>query len=471
MPLSVRIYGRLARHDRGLLLTVGDHGFEMRLTSDVAEKITGQVGSETLVIHRGVLPGGTSQFDPQPTASFDVVAKLTGAANSSSGYDVSLVSTTSGVDTTLATVGFRGSDGTSALLKFQPVSWPSVDRPLTKLVITAVGAVPGVLDVNKAYLKIRQAGTVKRHVGVVPMGTRQAQVTSEAWSDIADPFIYRHVSGDFSPAPTVTLRATGQQYVCGTFFVRMFNITAASVVSGSELSWGKTMASKETPALSLSNGHDYKLQARISLASCAVPTSGTPEPTVPTGDLVSAELTFAQTTTDSLGLTKTVGWFPQAIAAEDFTSEVSLGFRMRVPGIELPNPLVPSFESIVYRRGTSGAAGARLVAVEGNFDAALEAVRQLGAAGEAVVVNSVNPDRLEGQQTVAWEICDALDGAPDAVALPVGNAGNITAAWRGFTTYAEAGRTNGRRPRMLGFQAAGAAPIVAGAPVAEPVSI
>lgn len=117
------------------------------------------------------------------------------------------------------------------------------------------------------------------------------------------------------------------------------------------------------------------------------------------------------------------------------------------------------------------AAGARLVMVEGNFDAALEAVRVLGQAGDAVVVNSINPDRLEGQQTVAWEIADALDGAPDAVALPVGNAGNITAAWRGFARYAEAGRTGGRRPRILGFQAAGAAPIVRGAPVAEPETV
>jgi threonine synthase len=108
--------------------------------------------------------------------------------------------------------------------------------------------------------------------------------------------------------------------------------------------------------------------------------------------------------------------------------------------------------------------------VDGNFDAALEAVRELGAGGDAVVVNSINPDRIAGQQTVAWEICDALDGAPDAVALPIGNAGNITAAWRGFGVYAEAGRVSGR-PRMLGFQAAGAAPIVNDAPVADPETV
>jgi threonine synthase len=117
------------------------------------------------------------------------------------------------------------------------------------------------------------------------------------------------------------------------------------------------------------------------------------------------------------------------------------------------------------------AAGARPVMVDGNFDVALDAVRELGAGGEAVVVNSINPDRLEGQQTVAWEIVDALGEAPEAVALPVGNAGNITAAWRGFRAYAEAGRTNGRRPRMLGFQAAGDAPIVQDAPVEQPETV
>ena len=117
------------------------------------------------------------------------------------------------------------------------------------------------------------------------------------------------------------------------------------------------------------------------------------------------------------------------------------------------------------------AAGARLIMVDGNFDAALDAVRQLGDQGAAVVVNSINPDRLEGQQTAAWEVVDALGGAPDSLALPVGNAGNITAYWRGFRRYADAGRLGGRLPRMLGFQAEGAAPIVRDAPVESPETV
>jgi threonine synthase len=117
------------------------------------------------------------------------------------------------------------------------------------------------------------------------------------------------------------------------------------------------------------------------------------------------------------------------------------------------------------------ATGARLITVDGNFDQALAAVRALGADGSVAVVNSVNPDRLGGQQTGAFEIVDELGGAPNAVALPVGNAGNITAYWAGFVRYATSDRTEGLRPRMLGFQAEGAAPIVNGAPLDSPETV
>jgi threonine synthase len=118
------------------------------------------------------------------------------------------------------------------------------------------------------------------------------------------------------------------------------------------------------------------------------------------------------------------------------------------------------------------AAGAQLVMVDGNFDAALAAVRRLGEEGAAVVVNSINPDRLTGQQTAAFEVVDGLGAAPDALALPVGNAGNITAYWRGFNRYADAGRTpHAKLPRMLGFQAEGAAPIVRNEPVESPETV
>jgi len=117
-------------------------------------------------------------------------------------------------------------------------------------------------------------------------------------------------------------------------------------------------------------------------------------------------------------------------------------------------------------------AGARVVAVDGNFDAALAIVRELAARDDhpITLVNSVNPHRIAGQRTAAFEVCDDLGRAPDVLAIPVGNAGNISAYWAGFTDYAMAGIVE-RRPRMLGFQAAGAAPIVLGHPVERPETV
>jgi threonine synthase len=115
--------------------------------------------------------------------------------------------------------------------------------------------------------------------------------------------------------------------------------------------------------------------------------------------------------------------------------------------------------------------GARVVAVEGNFDDALNAVREIAKSYPVALVNSVNPYRLEGQKTAAFEICRQLGGQPpDHLLLPVGNAGNITAYWKGFKEYRERGFIK-KRPQMLGFQASGAAPIVRGRPVAKPKTI
>jgi len=114
--------------------------------------------------------------------------------------------------------------------------------------------------------------------------------------------------------------------------------------------------------------------------------------------------------------------------------------------------------------------GARVLQVRGNFDEALAIVRELPRRAPVTVVNSVNPHRIEGQKTGAFEIVDALGDAPDVHCIPVGNAGNITAYWRGYCQYREAGRST-RLPTMLGFQAEGAAPIVLGRPVAEPETV
>ena len=114
--------------------------------------------------------------------------------------------------------------------------------------------------------------------------------------------------------------------------------------------------------------------------------------------------------------------------------------------------------------------GAKLLQVDGNFDDCLELARKLAVDYPVALVNSVNPHRIEGQKTAAFEICDVLGRAPDVHCIPVGNAGNITAYWRGYQEYERDGVV-AVRPRMFGFQAAGAAPIVSGAPAAAPTTI
>ena len=114
--------------------------------------------------------------------------------------------------------------------------------------------------------------------------------------------------------------------------------------------------------------------------------------------------------------------------------------------------------------------GAKIVAIKGNFDQALTIVRSLTDRHPVTLVNSVNPNRIEGQKTAAFEIIDTLGDAPDYLFIPVGNAGNITAYWKGFVEYVGQGKAKAR-PRMMGFQAEGAAPIVRGYPIKEPQTV
>ena len=114
--------------------------------------------------------------------------------------------------------------------------------------------------------------------------------------------------------------------------------------------------------------------------------------------------------------------------------------------------------------------GAEVIAIKGNFDAALQLVRKITQEHPITLVNSLNPHRIEGQKTGAFEVCDQLGFVPDYLALPVGNAGNITAYWKGFKEYRDAGCISST-PAMIGFQAAGAAPIVRGEVVPEPQTV
>lgn len=132
--------------------------------------------------------------------------------------------------------------------------------------------------------------------------------------------------------------------------------------------------------------------------------------------------------------------------------------------------LIPEGKIAVGKLAQAIIHGAKVLQIEGNFDDALKIVKQLVEKYPITLVNSINPFRLEGQKTAAFEVCDQLGCAPEYHILPVGNAGNITAYWRGYKEYRTAGRIDSL-PKMLGFQAAGSAPIVCGHPIAKPETI
>jgi len=132
--------------------------------------------------------------------------------------------------------------------------------------------------------------------------------------------------------------------------------------------------------------------------------------------------------------------------------------------------LVPAGKVAAGKMAQTLVHGARLLEIDGNFDAALDVARVLADRYPVALVNSVNPFRIQGQKTAAFEICDALGRAPDVHVTPVGNAGNITSHWMGYVEYARAGAIV-EPPVLFGFQAAGAAPIVEGHPIANPSTI
>ena len=132
--------------------------------------------------------------------------------------------------------------------------------------------------------------------------------------------------------------------------------------------------------------------------------------------------------------------------------------------------LLPAGEVALGKVSQSLMHGAKAMAIEGNFDDALRLVREICDEHPIELVNSVNPFRIEGQKTGSFEICDTLGDAPDYHCIPVGNAGNITAYWKGYRDYHEAGKST-KLPKMLGFQASGSAPIVHGHPIEHPQTL
>lgn len=182
----------------------------------------------------------------------------------------------------------------------------------------------------------------------------------------------------------------------------------------------------------------------------------------PTGSFKDRGMTVAMTHARASGLKAVI------CASTGNTSASAAAYASRA-GLTTA-VLVPQGKIALGKMAQAVLHGARILQIDGNFDDCLELARKTAADYPVTLVNSVNPVRLVGQKSAAWEICDALGEAPDIHCLPVGNAGNITAYWAGYTEYAADGLVE-RTPRMFGFQAAGAAPLVHGEPVKTPETV
>ena len=220
--------------------------------------------------------------------------------------------------------------------------------------------------------------------------------------------------------------------------------------------------SADTPVITLHEGGTPLLPAPVLSARTGCEVYLKVEGANPTGSFKDRGMTVA--------ISMAAGSGAQAVicASTGNTSASAAAYAARA-GLTCA-VLVPRGKIAIGKLAQALVHGARLLQVEGSFDDCLELARKLAAEYPVALVNSVNNDRLEGQKTAAFEVVDALGDAPDVHCLPVGNAGNITAYWRGYTEYRAAGRAT-KTPRMAGFQAAGAAPIVSGAPVRDPDTI
>jgi threonine synthase len=182
----------------------------------------------------------------------------------------------------------------------------------------------------------------------------------------------------------------------------------------------------------------------------------------PTGSFKDRGMTVALTVSAAAGAKAVV------CASTGNTSASAAAYAAKA-GL-LPIVLLPAGRIATGKLAQAIVHGAKVVQVDGNFDDCLELARKLARDYPVALVNSVNPIRIEGQKTAAFEVVDDLGDAPDLHVLPVGNAGNISAYWRGYLQYAGAGLAS-RTPRMWGFQAAGAAPLVLGHPVLDPETV
>lgn len=207
----------------------------------------------------------------------------------------------------------------------------------------------------------------------------------------------------------------------------------------------------DTPVVSLGEGSTPLLPMPRVGARFGVDLYAKFEGMNPTGSFKDRGMTVALSTAVEQGSTAVICASTGNTSASAAAYAARAGIRCAV--------VIPQGKIAAGKLAQAVMHGATVLAVEGNFDDALRVVREVAGRHNVTLVNSVNPDRLQGQKTAAFEICDELGDAPDALCIPVGNAGNVTAYWMGFREYRELGRTR-TLPRLHGFQAAGAAPLV-----------
>jgi threonine synthase len=210
------------------------------------------------------------------------------------------------------------------------------------------------------------------------------------------------------------------------------------------------------PVVSLNEGSTPLIEAPAISDRVGVSVYLKLEGTNPTGSFKDRGMTVAVSRAKGAGAEAIICASTGNTAASAAAYAARAGLRGAV--------IVPEGKIAIGKLAQALIHGARVIALRGNFDQALEIVRELARRHPVELVNSINPFRIEGQKTAAFEVCDELGRPPDALAIPVGNAGNITAWWRGFQEY-------GVSPVLYGFQAEGAAPLVHGKPVAEPETI
>lgn len=218
---------------------------------------------------------------------------------------------------------------------------------------------------------------------------------------------------------------------------------------------------EKTPSLTLHEGHTPLVLLENLSAQWGVTIYGKIEGANPTGSFKDRGMVMA------VAKAKEAGSEAVICASTGNTSASAAAYAARA-GLSCI-VVIPNGKIAYGKLAQAVMYGAKIVSIEGNFDDALQMVRKLSDSAPVTLVNSVNPYRIEGQKTAAFEICDVLGKAPDILAIPVGNAGNITAYWKGFTEYHE--RLGTGLPKMHGFEAEGAAAIVRGHKIEKPETI